>query len=1047
MTARRQPSTTSLSKYARASSPGMQNRSLDFCNAFWGIGDGGVDVLFARMRGATRTMEELKNFWKERASIEDDYAKRLGKLAKTTLGRDEIGELRNTLDTIRLETDKQAGYHATLAGQVRTELENTAATLHARQLHHKKTFQAGIEKEFKNKQAQEAHVNRAREKYEQDCVRINSYTAQASLVQGKDLEKINLKLERAQQTVQANERDFANFAKALQDTVQRWEQDWKAFCDSCQDMEEQRMDFMKDNMWAYANAVSTVCVSDDESCEKMRVALEQMEPEKDMENFVRDYGTGNQIPDPPAFVNYNTPDAIPSSSSKPTFRPAQFMRASQREPVQRSHSLPPPDELDTPPVNTAGIGAGGSRRDSQFDAPLARQPSQSRRASNMAVQQAPLPQSNGFGGPPVSPGPGPSPSPSGRGVARQSTTRQSYRVPPQDPLAEPIDPTAETYIKVGNNAYRADPNKDPQMQSGIFNRASSASPTKVGNGILDPLAKHMEDLKNAVTSSGSVRRKSFLRQASPADPRPAQQPTRHHTSDSTGASSLSPPNNIGARDYRNSAEYVVGVHPSASGSSRPSSPNPPTAAFMVPKPSASPSGSEIIQEVLTDYHQSLPGERKSISRSNSTSSRHVSTSQSQPGPGPGQGHMHTLSQGQNLARPPSTVGFSGIGAHGGSRSNSPQPPSRGPSPAPPQSMRNRNSGNSYISAPPGPGMARAASPNTVGIALDPNGRVLHDDMLQRYQNQNQHQNQNQQQPRQPPPHQPPPQFTQHQQFHSAPPPQQPPPPPPQQQQQQPQYAPNMGANPNSGQRRTSYMAPPPAAAQPPPIQNYGVTPPPPALYQAQAANPTMVQRPAYTQAPPPPVVQQPPPPPQQPMYAATPAPQYQPPPPQAMAVYQPQPHAQVGYTQGQNGMQQVPQGQGYYGQQQPQQQQQQQQQLRTPGYQQQGQYGGYGRDPSPVAQRTPSPQPPLQHHQQGGHGQMVAPPTGQTTEEGHGILFYVKALYDYTATIDEEFDFQSGDIIAVTATPEDGWWSGELLDEERRQKGRHVFPSNFVCLF
>ena len=66
MSARRQPSTTSLSKYARAHSPALANRSLDFCNAFWGIGDGGVDVLFARMRGAARTMEELRNFWKER---------------------------------------------------------------------------------------------------------------------------------------------------------------------------------------------------------------------------------------------------------------------------------------------------------------------------------------------------------------------------------------------------------------------------------------------------------------------------------------------------------------------------------------------------------------------------------------------------------------------------------------------------------------------------------------------------------------------------------------------------------------------------------------------------------------------------------------------------------------------------------------------------------------------------------------------------------------------------------------------------------------------
>jgi hypothetical protein len=109
MTARRQPSTTSLSQYARNGSPDPTMRSLDYCNSFWGLADGGVDVLFARMRGASRTMEELRNFWKERcvalacsmsrqahchiirALIEEDYAKRLAKLSKSTVGRDEIG--------------------------------------------------------------------------------------------------------------------------------------------------------------------------------------------------------------------------------------------------------------------------------------------------------------------------------------------------------------------------------------------------------------------------------------------------------------------------------------------------------------------------------------------------------------------------------------------------------------------------------------------------------------------------------------------------------------------------------------------------------------------------------------------------------------------------------------------------------------------------------------------------------------------------------------------------------------------------------------------
>lgn len=95
-------------------------------------------------------------------------------------------------------------------------------------------------------------------------MKINSYTAQSTLVQGKDLDKINMKLDRAKQTVTANERDFANFARALQETCHKWEKNWKSYCDGCQDLEEERIEFMKDNMWAYANAVSTVCVSDDE---------------------------------------------------------------------------------------------------------------------------------------------------------------------------------------------------------------------------------------------------------------------------------------------------------------------------------------------------------------------------------------------------------------------------------------------------------------------------------------------------------------------------------------------------------------------------------------------------------------------------------------------------------------------------------------------------------------------------------------------------------------------------------------------------------------
>jgi hypothetical protein len=39
---------------------------MDFCNAFWGLNDPGYDVLLARMRIAGKTIEDLRNFWRER---------------------------------------------------------------------------------------------------------------------------------------------------------------------------------------------------------------------------------------------------------------------------------------------------------------------------------------------------------------------------------------------------------------------------------------------------------------------------------------------------------------------------------------------------------------------------------------------------------------------------------------------------------------------------------------------------------------------------------------------------------------------------------------------------------------------------------------------------------------------------------------------------------------------------------------------------------------------------------------------------------------------
>ncbi|KAH6910412.1 SH3 domain-containing protein [Coprinopsis sp. MPI-PUGE-AT-0042] len=335
--AARQHSATSLSRYATARTadqdPFNGSQSRDYCNSFWGTGDDGPNILFARMRGASKTTDELVNFWNERALIEEEYAFKLAKLAKAPIGADEIGELRTSLDTLRLETEKQAENHAELARQIREELEAPTAQFHAKQVNHRRNQQAVVEKKFKAKQTQEAYVAKAKEKYDADCVRINSYSQQSGYMTGKDLDRITMKLQRARQTVEANEKDLAGFTKSLVEVLPEWEAEWKNFCDSCQDLEEERLDFMKDVIWAYANDISTVCVADDSSCEHIRTALDQLDPVADVENFVNEYGTGNQILQPSDFVPFSSGSHNPASAPAPKIRVANFVRISNRPPV------------------------------------------------------------------------------------------------------------------------------------------------------------------------------------------------------------------------------------------------------------------------------------------------------------------------------------------------------------------------------------------------------------------------------------------------------------------------------------------------------------------------------------------------------------------------------------------------------------------------------------------------------------------------------------------------------------------------------------------
>ena len=290
------------------------------------------------MQNGKTTSDELKAFYTARAALEEDYAKRLMSLSRKPLGSVEQGTLRASLDVARGETESMGKQHALIAQQMKSELEEPLAAFAGGIKERRKIVQTGIEKLLKTKQAQTAGVNKCRDKYEQDALRIKGYLAQGHMVMGQEERKNKAKLEKTQINMASNSNEYEAVVKVLEETTGRWNKEWKSACDKFQDLEEERLDFTKSSLWAFANLASTVCVSDDASCEKIRLALENCEVEKDIASFIKICGTGQEIPDPPRYINFCRGDVDTASevSEDDNYSVAQFSRTGN--PVFRSSS-------------------------------------------------------------------------------------------------------------------------------------------------------------------------------------------------------------------------------------------------------------------------------------------------------------------------------------------------------------------------------------------------------------------------------------------------------------------------------------------------------------------------------------------------------------------------------------------------------------------------------------------------------------------------------------------------------------------------------------
>lgn len=281
-----------------------------FADCFWGTdfnSTAGFDALCKRLKDGKQMCLDFEDFIRQRADAEEKYGKALMRLAENAKGRDEIGTLRESWEVVKTETENIGKLHLALSKQLIEELESCVRKFREMQRDKRKKVEESVKRAQRNKKNCFDLTSRLKKTYEQKChdVGLAEEALQRSVsLASKDEEKLRVKLGRAKTAVEQADTAYQNSVRSLEDARVMWEKEMEQCCNLFQTLEEERISFLRNAMWAYANTSSMNCVKVDETCEEMRKSLENCAVESDIHLFVSMKKTGSDRPVRIEYENY-----------------------------------------------------------------------------------------------------------------------------------------------------------------------------------------------------------------------------------------------------------------------------------------------------------------------------------------------------------------------------------------------------------------------------------------------------------------------------------------------------------------------------------------------------------------------------------------------------------------------------------------------------------------------------------------------------------------------------------------------------------------------
>ncbi|XP_029565784.1 F-BAR domain only protein 2 isoform X3 [Salmo trutta] len=316
-----------------------------FLQNFWGEKNNGFDVLYHNMKHGQISSKELTEFIRERATIEEVYARSMTKLAKSAGNFSQLGTFAPVWDVFKTSTEKLASCHLELVRKLQELIKDVQKYVDDQAKAHKKTKEevASTLESVQTIQTTGVALQKSKENYNAKTVEQERLRKEGATQ--RDVDKAGVKAKKATET-------YKGFVEKYATAKSEFEQKMAETAQKFQDIEESHIVHMKDIIKSYTQSVDETHVQIGEVRIEFERNMENTSVEGLIQKLADSKGTGKERPGLIEFEECNT--AIATEGAKPRKRKAfaipgrrkdnkdtDSTESTEVEPANNANGVPP----------------------------------------------------------------------------------------------------------------------------------------------------------------------------------------------------------------------------------------------------------------------------------------------------------------------------------------------------------------------------------------------------------------------------------------------------------------------------------------------------------------------------------------------------------------------------------------------------------------------------------------------------------------------------------------------------------------------------------